>query len=350
LPDAKLASAILRQFSMVNSMHMLTRAVLAFPSGGPIFVAAPLPNATPIHSMSASFRLSSSRAVPVPVACLLAATVACALLAAPPASASARAGDELAALINAYRSAPAACAGRAAAPAAALAVEPALSAVRIGFGTFLEPALKQAGYAADHAEMISVTGPQDAQAAMDVVREKYCGRILSGAFSAVGTARRGNEWHVILAHPLVYPTLPGPAQLSEELLARINEARATPRNCGTQAFGAAPPVIWNEVLAQAALGHSQDMAAKHYFDHKEPGGSIPAERATRAGYRWKYIGENIASGQHSVARAVADWLDSPGHCANIMNPTVTEMGAAYAINPANENRTPYWTQMFARPL
>jgi uncharacterized protein YkwD len=278
---------------------------------------------------------------------LLAATLACAALCGPPASA--RAGDELTTLINAYRAAPGACAGRAAAPAAPLAQEAALSTVRIGFGTFLEPALKQAGYAADHAEMISVTGPEDAEAAMTVIRDKYCGRILSGAFSAIGTARHGNEWQVILAHPLVFPALPDPAALSQELLERVNAARAAPRSCGAQAFGAAPPVAWNATLAQAALGHSQDMAAKRYFNHKEPGGSAPADRATRAGYRWTRISENIASGQHSVVQAVADWLDSPGHCANIMNPAFTEMGAAYAVDPASENRTPYWTQMFGRP-
>jgi uncharacterized protein YkwD len=184
---------------------------------------------------------------------------------------------------------------------------------------------------------------------MTVIRDKYCGRILSGAFAAVGTAHHGNAWQVILAHPLVIPPLPGQAALSEELLALVNEARATPRSCGAQAFGAAPPVAWNASLAQAALGHSQDMAAKRYFNHKEPGGSAPADRATRAGYRWKQIGENIASGQHTVAEAVAGWLDSPGHCANIMNPAYTEMGAAYAVNPDNENHTPYWTQMFGRP-
>jgi uncharacterized protein YkwD len=278
---------------------------------------------------------------------LLAATLACAALWAPPASALG--GDELAALINAYRAAPGACAGNAAAPATPLASVPALSAVRIGFGTFLEPALKQAGYPADYAEMISVTGPQDAESAMTVIRDKYCGRILSGEFSAVGTARHGNAWQVILAHPLVFPPLPEQATLSQELLALVNEARATPRTCGAQAFGAAPPVAWNASLAQAALGHSQDMAAKRYFNHKEPGGSAPADRATRAGYRWKQIGENIASGQRSVTEAVAGWLDSPGHCANIMNPAYTEMGAAYAVNPANENRTLYWTQMFGRP-
>ncbi len=279
---------------------------------------------------------------------LFTATLACAVLAAPPAFA--RDGDELTALINAYRAAPASCAGRAVRPLAPLANETALARVRIGFGTFLEPALKQAGYAADRAEMISVSGPRDAQGAMDIIRDKYCGRILSAEFSAVGVSRSGNDWQVILAHPLVYPTLPDPAQLSQELLARVNEARATPRNCGAQAFGAAPPLTWNETLAVAALAHSQDMAAKHYHSHKEPGGSDPPERATRAGYRWSRIGENIASGQRTVAQAVSDWLGSPGHCANIMNPAFTEMGAAYAVNPANENRTPFWTQMFGRPL
>jgi uncharacterized protein YkwD len=285
---------------------------------------------------------------------LIAALAEVAVLYAPSALASpgAELADELAGLINAYRAAPGSCAGRPAAPAGPLAPEAALSAVHIGFGTFLESALKKAGYASDRAEAILVTGPEDAQAAMTVLQEKYCGKLLSSEFSAVGTSRHGRdgrEWQVVFAHPLIIPALPAPPQMSQELLALVNEARATPRTCGAQAFGAAPPVAWNETLAQAALGHSTDMAQKHYFNHKEPGGSDPAARATRAGYRWTRISENIASGQHTVAQAVTDWLGSPGHCANIMNPAFTEMGAAYAVNPANENRTPYWTQMFGRP-
>jgi uncharacterized protein YkwD len=291
-------------------------------------------------------------AFPRPLIAALAAFVGVAVLSAP--SALARPGaelaDELAGLINAYRAAPGSCAGRAAAPAGPLAPEPALSTVRVGFATFLEAALKTAGYAADRAESISVTGPANAQEAMTVFQDKYCGKLLSREFSAIGTARHGSEWQVVLAHPHIIPALPEPPQMSQEMLALVNQARATPRSCGDQAFGAAPPLSWNTALADAALGHSRDMADKRYFNHKEPGGSTPAERATRAGYRWSRISENIASGEHSVAQAVDDWLDSPGHCANIMNPALTEMGAAYAVNPASENRTPYWTQMFGRPL
>jgi uncharacterized protein YkwD len=73
------------------------------------------------------------------------------------------------------------------------------------------------------------------------------------------------------------------------------------------------------------------------------------ERAHLAGYRWRRIGENIASGQGSPQAAVEGWLDSPGHCANTMHPGFTEMGAAYAINPASETGTVYWTQAFGAP-
>jgi uncharacterized protein YkwD len=272
---------------------------------------------------------------------------ACALgSAAPAASAS---PDELADLINAYRAAPGSCAGDAAAPAAALAVEPALARIHVGPGTFLEYALEGAGYQADHAEAITVTGPLDAQAAMDVLRQKYCGKLLGAEFAAVGTVRDGNAWQVVLAHPFIVPELPGWQDAGQQILVLVNAARAQRRTCGNVAFGPAPPVIWNPQLGAAALAHSADMAQKRYFNHQQPDGSLPADRATAAGYRWMRIGENIASGQSTAEEAVASWLDSPGHCANIMNPAFTEMGAAYAINQASRNRTAYWTQVFGSP-
>lgn len=261
-------------------------------------------------------------------------------------SAPARA-DELADLVNAYRAAPGDCKGGA--PAPALAVEPVLSNVRIGVGTFLESRLRQLGYRAERAEAIVLTGPQDARAAMDVLRQKYCGRLLDAGFSAIGTAHLGNGWQVVLARPVVIPDLPDWQQAGQEILALVNATRARPRTCGDRAFGPAGPLGWNPLLGQAAFAHSDDMAQRHYFSHQQPDGTVPADRATRAGYRWRVVGENIASGQRTPAEAMAAWLDSPGHCANIMNPKFSEMGAAYAINPGNDNRTAYWTQVFGAP-
>nr|WP_314545526.1 CAP domain-containing protein [uncultured Massilia sp.] len=255
--------------------------------------------------------------------------------------------DELADLVNAYRAAPIDCRGAAAAPA--LAVEPALSNVRIGVGTFLEAGLRQLGYRAERAEAIVLTGPRDAHAAMDVLRQKYCARLLDGGFSAVGTAHVGNGWQVVLARPVVIPDLPDWQRAGQDILALVNATRARPRTCGDRAFGPAGPLSWNPLLGQAAFAHSDDMAQRHYFSHQQPDGTVPADRATRAGYRWRVVGENIASGQRTPADAMASWLDSPGHCANIMNPRFSEMGAAYAINPDNANRTAYWTQVFGTP-
>lgn len=261
---------------------------------------------------------------------------------------SARA-DELAGLINAYRAAPATCNGAPARPAPALAVETALSQVRVASGTFLEPALRKLGYRAHRAEAIWVRGPEDARGAMDVLQQKYCRKLLDGGFEAVGTARNGKEWQVVLAHPLVIPDLPGWEQAGQRILALTNAARQQARTCGDKAFAPAAPLAWNPALGQAAQVHSEDMAQRHYFQHVQPDGSVAADRATRAGYRWKRIGENIASGQRTPEEAVASWLDSPGHCANLMNPRFTEMGAAYAINPQNDNRTAFWTQVFGAP-
>jgi uncharacterized protein YkwD len=260
--------------------------------------------------------------------------------------AQARAADELAALINAYRAAPSGCTGHVAAPLPPLAPEGALARVTIGPGTFLESALSRLGYEADKADAISVTGPPDARAALEILRERHCGALLSADFSAVGTSRNGNAWQVVLARPHVFPTLPDWEHAGRDLVTLVNAARAQARDCGTEHFGPAAPVDWNPDLAEAAREHSTDMATRRYFKHQAPDGSMAAERAARAGYRGVRVGENIASGQPSVEEAMTSWLDSPGHCANIMNPGFREMGAAYAINPTNRNHTPYWTQVF----
>lgn len=258
-------------------------------------------------------------------------------------------GDELANLINAYRAAPTACDGAAVTAAPPLTPEAALARLRIVPGTFLEPALKRLGYRAERAEALSVSGADDLRAAFEVLQRKYCRTLLSREFSAIGTARQDRDWQVILAHPLIFPELPGWQEAGRQVLDEVNRARAQARACGEQSFGPAPPLAWNGLLGQASLGHSSRLSQGRYFSHQEKDGSMPADRATRAGYAWRLVGENIASGDRTPQQAVAAWLASPGHCANIMNPRFTEMGAAYAIDPRNENLTPYWTQMFGQP-
>jgi uncharacterized protein YkwD len=90
------------------------------------------------------------------------------------------------------------------------------------------------------------------------------------------------------------------------------------------------------------------MAEHSYFSHDGRDGSQPADRATRAGYVWRSVGENIAAGQASADEAVRGWIDSPPHCANLMSPRYTEMGVAYAVN-LNSKMAIYWAQVFGAP-
>jgi uncharacterized protein YkwD len=68
-------------------------------------------------------------------------------------------------------------------------------------------------------------------------------------------------------------------------------------------------------------------------------------RATQAGYPWRSIGENIAAGQMTADAAVQGWIKSPGHCANIMSPAYSEMGAAFVVNRQSSAGI-YWAQVF----
>jgi uncharacterized protein YkwD len=261
-------------------------------------------------------------------------------------AACAQEGDALVSLINAYRSAPGPCNGRPASPVPPLAPNALLARVRIGTGTIVELALEQTGYRAERAATLSVSGATDAPAALAALEQNYCQALLSTGFSDIGAIRTGNEWLVVLAEPSKPPRLSDWPDAGQTILAAVNAARATSRQCGSRQFGAAPPLAWNAKLADAALEHSREMATQKYLSHEGKDGSVPGDRALKAGYRWLRVGENIAVGQTSPQEAVAGWLSSPGHCANLMNRDFTEMGAAYGVT--DKGRV-YWTQVFGTP-
>jgi uncharacterized protein YkwD len=256
--------------------------------------------------------------------------------------------ENLARLVNAYRETPGLCQGRPKQTAPPLRLEPVLSQVHVVTGTFLEQALADRNYPVESAQSINVTGPEDATGAFAVMEQRYCPVLLDKRFTAIGAMHVGNEWQVVLARPQVPVKLGSQRETGLAILDAVNAVRATGRTCGERSFGPAAPVVWNAGLAQAALAHSEDMASHHYFNHRGSDGSFVGERTRQAGYNWRRVGENIASGVRSPEDAMAGWLDSPGHCANLMDATFTEMGAAYAVNPISKTGTAYWTQVFGR--
>ncbi len=101
------------------------------------------------------------------------------------------------------------------------------------------------------------------------------------------------------------------------------------------------------MLLTAATGHSADMAKNNYFSHTSLDGRTFDQRITAAGYRWSAVGENIAAGQTSVQSVMTSWINSPGHCQNLMNPTFRDIGVACVRNDAAKYRL-YWTMDLGR--
>ncbi|MBV7477410.1 CAP domain-containing protein [Pseudomonas sp. PDM31] len=246
--------------------------------------------------------------------------------------------------INVYRSQLQRCAGQVSSELPPLSADPrlVLSATSV---VNLQQAMASAGYPMKNVQAISLTGPRDAASAMKAIRESFCQIVLDPQFVDVGVSRQDRDWRIVVARPLLSARLGDWQAEGQKLLAELNTARAQPRQCGAQSFAAATPLTWNATLASAAETHSRSMANNNYFDHKDRDGRTPGDRAELAGYDFQQIAENIAAGQDSARKVVEGWLTSPGHCANLMNPQMRDLGAAYATDPKSDAGI-YWTAMF----
>ena len=132
------------------------------------------------------------------------------------------------------------------------------------------------------------------------------------------------------------------------MLTQVNDARARTRHCGNVNYPATAALSWRCSLENAAYDHSRDMGDHNFFSHTGSDGLAPGDRVRNAGYDWSAAGENIAAGQRSIETVMTAWLDSPGHCVNIMHAAYTELGAAsYTVN--GSDFPIYWTQLFAKP-
>lgn len=139
------------------------------------------------------------------------------------------------------------------------------------------------------------------------------------------------------------------ANFVSDAIARVNAFRAQPRSCGGTTYPAAPALVWNEKLAQAAHGHSLDMAENNYFSHTSRDGRTFAQRISATGYTWRAAAENIAAGQSTMASVMASWQGSAGHCKNLMSASYTQVGLSCAKGRSGASYGTYWTMNLARP-
>lgn len=249
-------------------------------------------------------------------------------------------------LLNGLRAPGGACA----ASAPPLVQRDSLDAVaaQLARGVALEAATRSVDDRMNQVQVLVFTGPRQGARAEALVASRFCAQLARPALSAVGVHAQGPQSWIVLGEPFAPVVGLTQRQLEQRMLVLVNGARAETRRCGDKVFAATGPVRWNDTLELAAAGHAADMAANNYFSHTGRDGTTPAQRVARAGYQYTMTGENIAAGQLTPEQAVAGWIKSPGHCANLMQAGYRDMAVSYAIN-ARSRLGVYWVQQFGAP-
>jgi uncharacterized protein YkwD len=107
-----------------------------------------------------------------------------------------------------------------------------------------------------------------------------------------------------------------------------------------------PPLRTNPVLFVVARGHSANMARQDVMEHVLDG-KKPSDRVKDAGYRYTWMGENIAKTDgDTTANVFKGWMESKGHREHILSDHFDEIGIGIA---RNDKGNIYYTQVFASP-
>jgi uncharacterized protein YkwD len=262
-------------------------------------------------------------------------------------AAAARAADVVS-LVNAIRAEG--CSGGAAG-SAPVNVDKTLDGVarELARRNDLRRAIEVANYPAQSSASLHVKGAPDDGTIRRELAKQHCKEITDPRFAELGSLRKGDEVWIVLAQRRVARPPLQPGVTAARVLELVNAARATARKCGRKDYAAAAPLTLSARLSSVALLHAQDMALHTTLDHRGSDGSEPVERVARSGYEWRAVGENVAAGQDDANAVVAAWLESPGHCLNIMEPGFTEMGVAFSLAAPGSDPEIYWAQVFATP-
>jgi uncharacterized YkwD family protein len=102
------------------------------------------------------------------------------------------------------------------------------------------------------------------------------------------------------------------------------------------------PLSVNMRLVTLARLKSQDMVKNNYLGHTSPTYGSPFDMMKKAGVKYSTAGENIAGGA-SAEIANHSLMNSPGHRANILDPSFNQLGIGIAQGSKYGN---IFTQLF----
>ena len=129
---------------------------------------------------------------------------------------------------------------------------------------------------------------------------------------------------------------------------KTTEKRMLDLHNKTRVSKSLPRLCVHPALQRVARAHSTDMINRDFFSHTNPSGKTFAARIKSAGYRYKFVGENIAAGSGasgSPDNRFSAWMNSSGHRKNILNKGFREVGIGSAVG--NYNGTEGYTMWTA---
>ena len=131
---------------------------------------------------------------------------------------------------------------------------------------------------------------------------------------------------------------PAPAPTTQQTVINITNQR--------RADNGLAPLRMNSTLTAVAQAHAADQASVDTMSHTGTDGSDAGTRIVRSGYPVQAWGENVAGGYATPDTVMVAWMNSPGHRANIVNGTFTQIGIGLAYAP---DGTAYWAMELGRP-
>ena len=113
------------------------------------------------------------------------------------------------------------------------------------------------------------------------------------------------------------------AQVEQAIYKQVNEQRVK---------AGLSPLSYSDTMQKYARMKSEDMAKNNYFDHKDKSGKLMSDKMKADGVQYSAWGENIAyisgiSDPTELANMfMKNWMNSPGHRANILSPNFKSIG------------------------
>lgn len=133
------------------------------------------------------------------------------------------------------------------------------------------------------------------------------------------------------AAPVHHSASPSPAAIASSVVTLLNKERAAHH---------LPKLTVDKHLALAAQRHTATMAAKRSFSHQVKGEAALPARATRAGYKWSTLGENLGHNKKPTAKSAlhivkvwyAEKPPNDGHRQNTLGRAYRNVGVAVILD------------------